>query len=132
MDATTGRRECPYCAEEIAATARRCPYCRSRLVAFDGDAWRRDHPERRVAGVASAVAHALALPVGAVRLGFVVLTFLHLAGPLLYGIGVLAIPAHAGGPSLAERGLAEATATLRRWRGIEPTPRAPFPGGPAA
>lgn len=133
MDATTTeRRPCPFCAEDVAAAAVRCPHCRSRLATFAPDAWRRDHPERRVAGVAAAVAHATAAPVGAVRLGFVVLTFFHLAGPILYGLGWLLIPRTAGAPSTVEGFLDEGVATLRRWRGDEPGPRAPLPGGPVA
>ncbi|MGH7895154.1 MAG: PspC domain-containing protein [Candidatus Binatia bacterium] len=130
MDDATPRRPCPYCAEEIAAAAIRCPHCRSRLATFDRAAWRRDHPERRVAGVAAAVAHATAVPVGAVRLGFAVLTFIHLLGPLLYGLGWLAIPRVAGDRSLVEAMLDDAAAALRRWRGDEPA--SPLPGGPPA
>ena len=57
----TDRRPCPYCAEEIAAQAVRCPHCRSRLVTFDATALHRDHPERKLAGVAAALAQALAV-----------------------------------------------------------------------
>ena len=85
-------RNCPYCGEQIRGAATRCRYCRSRLTALDPERWYRDHPERRVAGVASAVARALAFPVGAVRLGFIVLTFIHLLGPLVYGALWLLIP----------------------------------------
>jgi phage shock protein PspC (stress-responsive transcriptional regulator) len=128
MDDTNPRRPCPYCAEDIAAAAIRCPHCRSRLTTFDPTAWRRDQPGRRVAGVAAAIAHATAVPVGAVRLGFAALTFVHLLGPLLYGLGWLVIPAKAGDPSIVEQGLDDALAMLRRWRGNDPTPPAPLPG----
>jgi phage shock protein PspC (stress-responsive transcriptional regulator) len=90
-------RPCPYCGEEIRTAATRCRFCRSRLTALDPERWYRDHPERRVAGVASAVARALAVPVGAVRLGFIVLTFLHFLGPLLYGALWLLVPFTPGG-----------------------------------
>lgn len=116
MDETTAHRACPFCAEDIAAAAIRCPHCRSRLSLFEPNEWRRDHPERRVAGVAAAVAHATALPVNAVRLGFGVLTFVHLLGPLLYGLGWAFIPRDAGGPSIVEQTLGEAESALRRWR----------------
>jgi phage shock protein PspC (stress-responsive transcriptional regulator) len=129
MDDPTSRRPCPYCAEDIAAAAIRCPHCRSRLSTFDPAAWRRDHTERRVAGVAAAVAHATAVPVGAVRLGFAALTFVHLLGPMLYGLGWLVIPREAGAPSLVERTLGDALASLRRWRGEEPAPPASLTGG---
>jgi phage shock protein PspC (stress-responsive transcriptional regulator) len=128
MDDTNPRRPCPYCAEDIADAAIRCPHCRSRLTTFDPTAWRRDHPGRRVAGVAAAIAYATAVPVGAVRIGFAVLTFVHLLGPLLYGLGWLVIPARAGTPSIVEQGLDDALAMLRRWRGNDPTPPAPLPG----
>src|SRR6185369_10779129 len=85
-------RSCPYCGEQIRSAAIRCRYCRSRLAALDPERWFRDHSDRRVAGVASALARALAVPVGAVRLGFIVLTFVHLIGPLLYGALWLLIP----------------------------------------
>jgi phage shock protein PspC (stress-responsive transcriptional regulator) len=128
MDETNPRRPCPYCAEDIAVAAIRCPHCRSRLTTFDPTAWRRDHPERRVAGVASAIAHATAVPVGAVRLGFAVATFVHLLGPIAYGLAWLSIPPRAGAPSTVERALTEAGTLFRRWRGAD----GPLPGGPSA
>ena len=132
MDDTTTRRDCPYCAEEIAENAIRCPHCRSRLLTFDPAAWRRDYPERKVGGVAAAISHATGLPLGAVRIGFVVGTFFHLLGPVLYGLGWLLSPGHSDEPSVVERTLDDGASTLRRWRRGEPTPPAPFPGGHAA
>ena len=93
MEAT---RRCPYCDEEIRAEAIRCRHCRSRLAAFDPGAWYRDLPERRVAGVASAVAHALAIPVAAARLAFIVLTVFHLAGFVTYLALWLVVPFRPG------------------------------------
>ena len=101
-------RPCPYCGEEIRTAATRCRFCRSRLTALDPERWYRDHPERRVAGVASAVARALAVPVGAVRLGFIVLTFLHFLGPLLYGALWLLVPFTPGGDAPLTCALARA------------------------
>jgi len=126
------RRPCPYCAEEIAAAAIKCPHCRSRLTTFDATAWHRDHGDRKVGGVASAIAHATAVPVGAVRIGFVALTVVHFLGPILYGLGWLAIPRTPGTPSVVERALDDTLATLRRWRGRDDAHTSHLPGGPVA
>lgn len=109
MENTT---RCPYCQEEIQAAAIRCRWCRSRLQAFDPEGWFRDHPDRRLAGVAAALARAVAMPAGAVRLGFVVLTFVHLLGPILYGALWLLVPFGPGDPSPLMRGVARVRAVL--------------------
>ena len=128
MDET---RKCPYCAEEIRAEALRCPHCRSRIAALDPTRWYRDHPERRLAGVAAAVAHALALPVIWVRVGFIALTFLHFLGPIAYVALLALIPFTPGGTSLLEQGIA----TVQGWLGSggrgAPPPRRPANGADA-
>jgi phage shock protein PspC (stress-responsive transcriptional regulator) len=109
-------RTCPYCAEEIATEAIRCRYCRSRLTTLDPEQWYRNHPERRLAGVATAVARAFAIPVNIVRVGFLALTFFHFLGPIVYGGLWLAVPYAAGEDSLLERWLAAARALLVQLR----------------
>lgn len=131
-------RPCPYCAEEVPATAARCRYCRSRLGTLDPERWQREHPERHLAGVAAAVAHGMTLPVGAVRLGFLVLTFVHLVGPVLYGALWAIIPFAPGCESLLERGLRHAQGLLRGLFGTPPAggtgsgPSSVVPEGPVA
>ena len=89
-------RRCPYCDEEVRAEAIRCRHCRSRLAAFDPTGWYRDRPDRRVAGVAGAVAQAFAIPVAAARFGFLVLTPFHLLGVVTYGALWLLVPFRLG------------------------------------
>jgi len=124
-----GTKPCPYCGEDIRVEAIRCRYCRSRLTLFDAGSWHRSHPEARLAGVCAALAFALAVPVAAVRLGFVVLSFFHLLGPLLYGALWLIIPKRPGDDSLLERGLhhvLDLAATLSGRHNRPPTPPSPW------
>jgi phage shock protein PspC (stress-responsive transcriptional regulator) len=121
-------RPCPYCAEDVSPAAVRCPYCRSRLAGFDLSDWYRDHPERKAAGVAAAMAHALSVPVVLVRVAFVVATlFVFHIGPFVYGALWLLLPYAPGDEPPLERALGAALETLRRWRHAD-TP----PGGPVA
>jgi phage shock protein PspC (stress-responsive transcriptional regulator) len=110
MDET---KRCSYCAEEIRAAAVRCPHCRSRLAGFELEGWHRGHADAHFAGVASAVAHSLSLPVGAVRLGFALLSLVHLIGAMAYAALWLIVPPKAGEPSLLETTLARATERAR-------------------
>lgn len=100
------KRKCPFCAEEIPIEALRCRYCRSRVVMLDPEGWHRDLPERRIAGVGAALARVLLVPAGVVRVGFIVLTFFHLLGLVVYAALWLIIPFSPKGPSPLERAIA--------------------------
>ena len=89
-------RRCPYCDEEIRAEAIRCRHCRSRLVALDPSGWYRDRPERKVAGVAAALAHAFAVPVAVARFGFIVGAVFHFVGVIAYAALWLLVPYRIG------------------------------------
>src|SRR5690606_24908172 len=73
------------------------------LVAIDPARWHRSHSDGRLGGVCAALASALAVPVAAVRAGFIVLAILpmHL-GLLLYPALWVVIPRVPGGESLLE------------------------------
>jgi len=106
-------KRCAYCAEEIRSEAVRCPHCRSRLDGFDVEHWHRGHDDSRFAGVATAVAHALSVPVGLVRLGFVIASFVHLVGVIAYLVLWTIIPPIAGERSVLEAALDRAQAWAR-------------------
>jgi phage shock protein PspC (stress-responsive transcriptional regulator) len=97
------RRPCPFCAEEIHPGAQRCPHCRSRLHPIAEDGWHRDHAGRRIAGVAAAIAATTRVPVYMVRAAFVVLTFVHFAGPILYAALWVTMPESPEDEPLADR-----------------------------
>jgi len=70
---------------------------RSRLR--DPAEWTRDVPGRKLAGVCASLAENLGVPVLFVRVGFLVLAFIHLAGILLYAILWMLMPPAAGEPA---------------------------------
>jgi len=98
-------KTCPFCAEAIRSEATFCRFCRSRLAPIDTADWHRNHAEARLAGVCAALAHAFALPVALVRLGFVFFTiFLHVGVFAYIGLWLL-IPPAPGQVSYAEGAL---------------------------
>jgi phage shock protein PspC (stress-responsive transcriptional regulator) len=70
---------------------------RSRLR--DPAEWTRDVPGRKLAGVCASLAENLGVPVLFVRVGFLVLAFIHLAGILLYAILWMLMPPAKGEPA---------------------------------
>jgi phage shock protein PspC (stress-responsive transcriptional regulator) len=100
------RHPCPFCAEDIRVGAIRCPHCRSRLdpiASIGSDRWHREHSGRRLAGVAAGIAATTGLPVAVVRAAFIVLTFVHLAGPVLYAALWVTMPDGPGDEPFADR-----------------------------
>ena len=126
-------RTCPWCAEPVADEARKCPHCASRLEGGlrDPRAWDRDYADRKLGGVACAVAENLGVSVSLVRAGFLLLAFFHGIGVLLYAALWFVIPPAPGADSGLDRVL-EAVRTLfgdpPRERRTSTRPRRPADG----
>jgi phage shock protein PspC (stress-responsive transcriptional regulator) len=106
-------KTCPWCAERVAEGARKCPHCASSVEGGlrDPRSWHRDYPERKLAGVACAVAENLCISVSLVRAGFVLLAFFHGFGILVYAALWFVIPREPGAGSGFDR-VVDAARTL--------------------
>jgi len=97
-------RRCPYCCEPIHADAVKCRHCKSTLDPMRRERqWHREYPGRMLLGVCSSIAVNYAIPVTLVRLAFVLLTFFHCFGILLYVILWAVIPAQDKGNANVRR-----------------------------
>jgi phage shock protein PspC (stress-responsive transcriptional regulator) len=98
-------KTCPWCAERVAEEARKCPHCASSVEGGlrDPRSWHRDYPERKLGGVACAVAENLGISVSLVRAGFVLLAFFHGFGVLVYAALWFVIPREPGAGSGFDR-----------------------------
>lgn len=86
----------------------------------DPGEWHRDYPGRRIAGVCASVAENLEVSVSVVRAFFVLTSFFHLTGVILYAALWVLLPAEPGQPSAFDRGVRSARRLLEA---REDTPR---------
>lgn len=120
-------KACPWCAEPVMQEARRCPHCASWIDGGRRDPreWHRDYPERKLAGVACAIAANLGVSVSVVRAGLVLLTLFHGIGVLLYAALWFVIPREPGAASGFDRMLDAARSLLGESRHERHTPPRP-------
>jgi phage shock protein PspC (stress-responsive transcriptional regulator) len=87
----------------VSLTAAVCPHCQGKLKnGLLSDTYR-NRPGKQIAGVAIALAEAFGVSVTFIRLVFLVLTFVNLLGPAIYGTLWLLLPAEPGRASILAR-----------------------------